>query len=147
MSDIIAQAIENNKPTPVGHDAAPISSITTKQALINNTMKTALYDIEKNNINNPAEELKGKASAVRNIGAAAIAGSVAADVGAPLVHNVHVVPTATPYLTANVEHKFNIPAVVPQPAVVTSSTTNVVHPTISVAQDKKASESKSEAKA
>ena len=111
-------------------------------------MKTAMYDIEKNNINNPEEELKGKASALRNIGGAAIAGSVAANLGAPLTHSVYVAPTPTPYLTANVEHKFGIPAVVPPPAaVVTTSNTNVVHPTISVVQDKKSSESKSDTKA
>jgi len=61
--------------------------------MINNTMKTAMYDIEKNNINNPSEELAAKAAAVRNIGGAAIAGSAAADLGAPLVHSVHVAPT------------------------------------------------------
>lgn len=62
-----------------------------------------MYDIEVNNVKNPKDELEAKLSAARNIGGAAIAGSVAFDLKQPLVHHVHVThgPTAT-----HVEHKF-----------------------------------------
>lgn len=82
MSDIIADAIKHNKPgaKAADHDVSDepsITSISTRQAVINNTIKTAMYDIEKNNIGNPKEEFAAKAKALRNIGRAAIAGATA----------------------------------------------------------------------
>jgi hypothetical protein len=72
----ISEIITSAAASSFNMEEAPwISAHSTKQAMVNNTMKTAMYDLESANKDSPADELHSKMAAMNAMGNAAAAGT------------------------------------------------------------------------